>query len=404
MEPHGDQGPGARASREDSIDLARLLQAVRARKSWIVVPTLAAFVAGLVFVTLVEPAIHRLHQGLAGEPGELFHAARQSDARSRRALRPRGRPERGRDDRYGRSGAQGDRETRPDGKERIQSRDFAQSVFDAAVFAHGRAAQGERGRGPGRRKLSGAPDRFPYSQIAGAADRILERRSRARSSRRQRGRRPLPERKGRGQAESGQGRRGLAVRQDRRNCAPRSPRRTPRSRRFASDSGLLAGAERHDGALATTRRNHHPDRFGARRAIGRGGQGAVAARNVARGTARRGPRFRQGRVLAPLCGNARDIEVADRGGVGDAAARPSAHEGTQRTTRRPRRANSRRRRQGRAGFRGRGAAGGRAGVEPRRSHREASQDRRHERRRRSAIARARTRREDRARAAGILHR
>ena len=55
MEPHGDQGPGARASREDSIDLARLLQAVRARKSWIVVPTLVAFVAGLVFVTLVSP-------------------------------------------------------------------------------------------------------------------------------------------------------------------------------------------------------------------------------------------------------------------------------------------------------------------------------------------------------------
>ena len=55
MEPHGDQDPGARASREDSIDLARLLQAVRARRSWIIVPTLAAFVAGLVFVTLVSP-------------------------------------------------------------------------------------------------------------------------------------------------------------------------------------------------------------------------------------------------------------------------------------------------------------------------------------------------------------
>jgi len=55
MEPRGDQHPGVRASRDDSIDLARLLQAVRARRSWIVVPTLAAFVAGLVFVTLVSP-------------------------------------------------------------------------------------------------------------------------------------------------------------------------------------------------------------------------------------------------------------------------------------------------------------------------------------------------------------
>jgi succinoglycan biosynthesis transport protein ExoP len=32
-----------------------LLQVVRARRSWIVVPTLPAFVAGLVFVTLVSP-------------------------------------------------------------------------------------------------------------------------------------------------------------------------------------------------------------------------------------------------------------------------------------------------------------------------------------------------------------
>src|SRR5271168_221201 len=55
MEPRGDQHPGVRASRDDSIDLARLLQAVRARRSWIVVPTLAAFFAGLVFVTLVSP-------------------------------------------------------------------------------------------------------------------------------------------------------------------------------------------------------------------------------------------------------------------------------------------------------------------------------------------------------------
>ena len=55
MEPHGDQHPGVRASRDDSIDLARLLQAVRARKSWILVPTLIAFLAALAFVTLVSP-------------------------------------------------------------------------------------------------------------------------------------------------------------------------------------------------------------------------------------------------------------------------------------------------------------------------------------------------------------
>jgi len=55
MEPRGDQHPGVGASRDDSIDLARLLQVVRARRSWIVVPTLAAFFAGLVFVTLVSP-------------------------------------------------------------------------------------------------------------------------------------------------------------------------------------------------------------------------------------------------------------------------------------------------------------------------------------------------------------
>jgi succinoglycan biosynthesis transport protein ExoP len=54
MEPHGED-PVVRASREDSIDLARLLQAVRARKSWILVPTLIAFLAALAFVTLVSP-------------------------------------------------------------------------------------------------------------------------------------------------------------------------------------------------------------------------------------------------------------------------------------------------------------------------------------------------------------
>ena len=295
MEPHGDQGPGARASREDSIDLARLLQAVRARRSWIIVPTLAAFVAGLVFVTLVSPRYTAFTKVLLENEENYFTRpdkatldlaapydpeAVQSEAEmiatadlARKAIAKLGLME----------------------NERIQSRDFAQSVFDSAVFAHGRAAQGERGRGPGRRKLSVAPDRFPYSQITGAADRILERRSRARSSRRQRGRRPLPERKGRGQEESGQGRRGLAVRQDR--AIARQGRRGGRQGRGVSVRFRTSGGgERHDGALATTRRNHHPDRFGARRAIGRGGQGAAAARNVARGTARRGARFRQGRV------------------------------------------------------------------------------------------------------------
>jgi succinoglycan biosynthesis transport protein ExoP len=55
MEPHADQDPVVRAPRQDSIDLARLLQAVRARKSWIFVPTLIAFLAALAFVTLVSP-------------------------------------------------------------------------------------------------------------------------------------------------------------------------------------------------------------------------------------------------------------------------------------------------------------------------------------------------------------
>src|ERR1700723_3659596 len=55
MELHGDQDPVVRASREDSIDLARLLQTVRARKSWILVPTLIAFLAALAFVMSVSP-------------------------------------------------------------------------------------------------------------------------------------------------------------------------------------------------------------------------------------------------------------------------------------------------------------------------------------------------------------
>ena len=55
MEPHADQDQVVRAPREDFIDLARLLQAVRARKSWISVPTLIAFLAALAFVTLVSP-------------------------------------------------------------------------------------------------------------------------------------------------------------------------------------------------------------------------------------------------------------------------------------------------------------------------------------------------------------
>jgi succinoglycan biosynthesis transport protein ExoP len=55
MEPHADQHWVARAPREDSIDLARLLQAVRTRKSWIFVPTLVALLAALAFVALVSP-------------------------------------------------------------------------------------------------------------------------------------------------------------------------------------------------------------------------------------------------------------------------------------------------------------------------------------------------------------
>jgi hypothetical protein len=55
MEPRGDQHPGVRASRDDSIDLARLLQIVRARRSWIVVPILRC-IAGLTNVTKASPA------------------------------------------------------------------------------------------------------------------------------------------------------------------------------------------------------------------------------------------------------------------------------------------------------------------------------------------------------------
>jgi succinoglycan biosynthesis transport protein ExoP len=55
MEPQADQHWVTRAPREDSIDLARLLQAVRTRKSWIFVPTLIAFLAALAFVTLASP-------------------------------------------------------------------------------------------------------------------------------------------------------------------------------------------------------------------------------------------------------------------------------------------------------------------------------------------------------------
>jgi polysaccharide biosynthesis transport protein len=55
MEPHADQDRVVRAPREGPIDLARLRQAVRARKSWIFVPTLIAFLAALAFVTLVSP-------------------------------------------------------------------------------------------------------------------------------------------------------------------------------------------------------------------------------------------------------------------------------------------------------------------------------------------------------------
>jgi succinoglycan biosynthesis transport protein ExoP len=55
MEPHADHELVVRAPREDSIDLARLLRTVRARKSWIFVPTLVAFLAALAFVTLVSP-------------------------------------------------------------------------------------------------------------------------------------------------------------------------------------------------------------------------------------------------------------------------------------------------------------------------------------------------------------
>src|ERR1700679_3135158 len=54
-EPHGRHEFDPRASRDDAIDLARLYAAVRARKSWILVPTLAAFAAALVFVMVVSP-------------------------------------------------------------------------------------------------------------------------------------------------------------------------------------------------------------------------------------------------------------------------------------------------------------------------------------------------------------
>ena len=173
MEPHSEQHPGVRASRDDSIDLARLLQVVaRGDPRSSVRPSLRS--------SLGSSSSRWSAGDMLTSPRSCWSTRRIiSRGPTRRRWisprpRPRGRPERGRDDRYGRSGAQDDRETRPDGKERIQSRDFA-PVFDSAVFAHGRTTQGERGRGPGRRKPSVAPDRFPYCQITGAADRILQR-------------------------------------------------------------------------------------------------------------------------------------------------------------------------------------------------------------------------------------
>ena len=291
MEPHGDQRPrrtrvARRLDRSGAICSAPFARG----RSWIVVPTLAAFVAGLVFVTLVSPRYTAFTKVLLENEENYFT-----------------RPDKATLD----LAAPYDPEAVQSEAEMIATADLARKAIAKLGLMEKSEFNPAISRNPfsallslltdGPRRANAVEDRvvesflsrltvFPIAQIARAADRILERRSRARGSRRQRGRRPVPERKGRGQAGSGQGRRGLAVGQDRRNCAPRSPRRTPRSRRFASNSGLSGGGQRHDGALAATGRNHHPDRFGARRAIGRGGQGAAAARNVARGTARRGPR------------------------------------------------------------------------------------------------------------------
>jgi uncharacterized protein involved in exopolysaccharide biosynthesis len=54
MEHHG-RHQGAIEPRDDAIDLMRLMKAVRARKSWILIPTLVAFAAGLVFVMVTSP-------------------------------------------------------------------------------------------------------------------------------------------------------------------------------------------------------------------------------------------------------------------------------------------------------------------------------------------------------------
>ena len=281
MEPRGDQHPGVRASRDDSIDLARLLQVVRARRSWIVVPTLAAFFAGLVFVTLVSPRYTAFTKVLLENEENYFT-----------------RPDKATLD----LAAPYDPEAVQSEAEMIATADLARKAIAKLGLMEKSEFNPAISRNPfstllsslmdGPRRASvvedrvvenflSRPDRFPHCQITGAADRILQRRSRARSSRRQRGRRSLPERKGRGQEESGHGRTGLAVRQDR--AIARQGRRGGRQGRGVSVRFRTSGrGERHDGALATTRRNHHADRFGARRAIGGGGQGAAAARNVAR--------------------------------------------------------------------------------------------------------------------------
>src|SRR5664279_698000 len=54
MEPLGVNSPGAASAPDGAIDLIGLFAALRARKRWILIPTLVSLVAALAFVMLVS--------------------------------------------------------------------------------------------------------------------------------------------------------------------------------------------------------------------------------------------------------------------------------------------------------------------------------------------------------------
>ncbi len=201
------------------LDLPRLFAAVSAHKRWIVLPTLAAFLCALAFVTLVKPRYAATAKVMLENGDSYFTRPDKAipESASRRHRRNDG-GERSRSRQVAGRRASGDGQAEAGGSRRIFGRRPVCKICRPQRQSRGSPAGGFRQAG---RDLSAGQD-------PGAAVRVLLSRSRARGARRERAGRGVPP-----IAAAGQGRRGevggqMALRADRRAARQGRGRRDPR--------------------------------------------------------------------------------------------------------------------------------------------------------------------------------